>query len=121
MAKMGPSAIALAFCLVTAHAAGDEPTPAPATPSSNASQADALFQEGKRLFEAGKIAEACGRFAESDALDPTVSALGLLAGCHEQQGKLIMAWKEYRETERRANATGDTRAAFARDRAAALE
>jgi len=121
MAKIAPSAIALALCLLTAHAAADEPTPAPTAPPSNAERADALFQEGKRLFEAGKIAEACGRFAESDALDPTVSALGLLAGCHERQGKLVAAWKEYREAERRGSATGDTRAAFARDRAAALE
>src|SRR5262245_9529459 len=93
-------ALTLALGLVAAGANADEP-PAPSTTE----RADALFKEGKSLFEAGNFAEACGRFAESDALDPTVSTLGLLAGCHEQQGRLATAWKEYLETAKRADAT----------------
>jgi hypothetical protein len=110
------AALTLSLCLAAAPGFADDPPPA-----SAAERADALFQEGKRLFEARSFAEACGRFAQSDALDPSVSALGLLAGCHEQQGRLATAWKEYLETAKRADATSDSRGSFARERAAALE
>src|SRR6185437_8044147 len=53
--------------------------------------------------------------------DPTVSALGLLAACREQQGKLVAAWRAYRETAQRADAGHDSRGDFARQRAASLE
>jgi hypothetical protein len=92
----------------------------PATPAE-ASRAEALFQEGKRLMEQGQLAKACEVLAASDALDPTVSTLGLLAGCHEEQGRIASAWKEYRATAERAQAANDDRAAFALSRAAQLE
>ncbi|MFT3770220.1 MAG: hypothetical protein QM820_32730 [Minicystis sp.] len=100
--------------------AADPPAQAPA-PAADASKADALFQEGKRLFEQNNLAAACNLLARSDALDPSVGALGLLAACHEQQGKLAAALREYRETARRAEAARDARGEFARQRAAALD
>lgn len=96
-------------------------TPARAEPPRDPARADALFQEGKGLLETGKVAQACERLTQSDALDPTVSALGLLAGCHEQQGRVATAWKEYLVAAKRAEATKDERGAFAQGRAAALE
>lgn len=90
-------------------------------PASAQTEADALFQEGKRLFEAGQYAEACAKLARSDALDPTIGSLGLLAGCHEHEGRTATAWREYQITAERAEAAGDERVKFARERAAALE
>jgi hypothetical protein len=98
----------------------EAPKPQAPPPSEAAAKADALFQEGKRLLEAGSFDPACALLAQSDALDPTVSALGLLAACHEQQGKLATAWREYQETARRAADAHDERGDFAKQRAAAL-
>ncbi len=50
-----------------------------------------------------------------------MSALGLLAACREQQGRLVAAWRAYRETTQRADATHDARGDFSRQRAASLE
>lgn len=100
----------------------DSAGPPVATPApTREERAEALFQEGKRLFEAGEYAAACAKLAESDALDPTISTLGLLAGCHEREGRLATAWQEYLTTAERAARAGDSRADFARERAAALE
>jgi hypothetical protein len=98
-------------------------SPAPASPPAVAGEtarAEALFQEGKRLLEQGKTDAACTLLAQSDAAEPAVSTLGLLAACHEQQGRLATASREYRETVRRATAAGDSRGEFARQRAAEL-
>lgn len=130
MVKGNSLAIVLASMLaLVPHAArADEPpaetppveTPAE-TPPPEMSRADALFQEGKQLLEQGKFLEACDKLAESDALDPAIGTLGLLAACHEQQGRTATAWREYGETAARAEAVGDERAAFARERVKALE
>ena len=85
------------------------------------SRADVLFAEGKQLMEQGKFVEACDKLAESDALDPAIGTLGLLATCHEQQGRIATAWREYSQTAARADAVADERGTFARERAKALE
>lgn len=92
----------------------------PAVAGGDGARADALFQDGKRLLEQGKTDEACTLLAHSDAIEPAVSTLGLLAACHEQQGRIATAVKEYRETARRAAAAGDSRGEFAQQRAVAL-
>jgi tetratricopeptide (TPR) repeat protein len=97
-----------------------EPAPA-AAPTPEAARAEALFQEGKSLLDAGRTAEACDKLAQSDKLDPGIGSLGLLAACHEAEGRIATAWREYQETATRAEAANDERAAFARERAAALE
>jgi hypothetical protein len=86
-----------------------------------AKQAEASFEEGKRLLKDGQVALACGKLDESERLDPSLGTLGLLATCHEQQGRLATAYREYRETARVAHATGDEREAVARQRADAIE
>jgi hypothetical protein len=85
------------------------------------SRADALFTEGKQLMEQGKFVEACDKLAMSDSLDPAIGTLGLLATCHEQQGRIATAWREYSQTAARADAVADERGTFARERAKALE
>jgi len=84
-------------------------------------KAEELFQEGKKQFEANNFQEACSKLAQSEQLDPAIGTLGLLAACHEKQGKIATAWSEYRETQDRARKAGDTREAYAKERAEALE
>ena len=65
--------------------------PAAADPAAG----EALFREGRRLFDQGKIAEACAKFADSQALDASSGTLLNLADCHEEQGKTATAWAEF--------------------------
>jgi hypothetical protein len=83
--------------------------------------ADALFKEGRQLYDARRFEEACTKLAESDRLRPTVNTVGLLAACHEELGMLASAWREYQAAAKRARAAKDEREAFARERAAALD
>src|SRR5215472_4011124 len=75
--------------------------------------ADDLFREGRSLMKAGKAAEACGKFAESDRLDPQLGTHLNLAVCHETVGKTASAWIEFGEVLDRAQPSGQD-AAFAR-------
>ncbi|MDC3956457.1 hypothetical protein KEG38_21535 [Polyangium jinanense] len=111
------------LALVPAAARADEEPrlTSPADPTAAATLAETLFQDGKRLLEQGAFVEACTKLAQSDALDPAIGTLGLLAACHEQEGRTATAWREYGETARRAEAVNDERGAFARQRASALE
>ena len=113
--------LVLAALLAASASSRAEAQPAAAPAIDPARRADALFQEGKILLEQGRFDEACDRLAQSETLDPTVSTLGLLAGCHEQQGRIATAYKEYIATAKRAEAASDSRAEFARQRAAVLE
>jgi hypothetical protein len=70
---------------------------------SDAATAQALFEEGRALLQAGKTAQACPKLAESHRLDPGTGALLALALCHEREGKLASAWAEFNEVQGRAN------------------
>jgi hypothetical protein len=78
--------------------------------------AQSLFKEGRTLMTAGKTAEACDKFAESDRLDPEIGTHLNLAMCHETLGKTASAWVEFGEVADRATAAHDAaRSQFARD------
>ena len=77
-----------AFCmLVTARAFADD----------NHVGAEALFDEGLRLFDQGKVADACPKFAASYKLDPASGTLLNLGRCYEKMNKTASAWIAYRD------------------------
>ena len=90
--------------------------------TSSTAAAEALFQEGRALFEQGKFAEACPRLAESQRLDPATGTLLALALCQEGLGKLASAWAAFTDVEGRSLREGrDDRVKIAREHAAALK
>jgi hypothetical protein len=85
------------------------------------SRADAFFQEGVKLLEAGRTHEACVLFEQSLRLDPAPGTLQNLAICHEEEGRTATAHAEFEELARQAAADGQkAREALGRQRAAAL-
>jgi hypothetical protein len=83
--------------------------------------AQSLFDEGRRLMDAGRYDQACPRFADSQRLDPGGGTVLNLALCYEKQGALALASSTYGEalslaiSEHRAE-----REQFARERIVAL-
>jgi hypothetical protein len=75
------------------------------TPEDRAA-AEVLFREAKALAEGGNFPEACGKFGESQRLDPQIGTLLYLATCHEQQGKTATAWIEFTDARTQAEAAG---------------
>jgi len=82
--------------------------------------AQSLFDDAKRLLDAGKTDQACPKFAESLRLDPTLGTRLNLARCYEVQGKTASAYAQYKDVVRTAG-TDTKRAGIAKDRIAALE
>ena len=70
-------------------------------------QAEALFRQGKALLAAGKTAEACAAFEESQKVDPTVSTLLNEASCREKNGQLASAWGLFLDAERQTRGATD--------------
>jgi hypothetical protein len=79
-----------------------------------------LLQRGKDEIQAENVDKACATFSEAEAMAPSVDSIGLIAACHEKQGKLATAHREYLETAERAAKANDDRETAAREFAAAL-
>lgn len=87
----------------------------------NAAAAEALFQDGRALYEQGRYAEACSKLAESHRLDPATGTLLTLALCREGEGKLASAWTAFVDVQGRARREGrEDRERIATQRAGAI-
>ncbi len=96
--------------------------PSRAAADDAAASAEALFQDAKRLSEAGDYAHACPKLEESQRLDPGMGTLFRLADCYEHVGRTASAWAAFREVAASAkNANQQARAEDAKKRADALE
>jgi len=80
-----------------------------------------LFDAAERALAAGKVAEACPKYAESYRLDPQLGVLLHWADCLERDGKLATAYARFRDAEELATRRGDARQAFALSRIRSLE
>jgi hypothetical protein len=84
--------------------------------------AEALFLEAKKLAAAGKLAEACPKFAESNRLDRGAGTLIHLADCYAKNGQSASAWATFKDAASAAQALGRADwQKLATQRAAALE
>jgi hypothetical protein len=97
------------------------PAGARAEPKGDVARADALFNAGKALLDAGQYADACAKFAQSKQLAPGLGVTLYLADCYERIGRTASAWTEFRSAEGLARERNDKRADVARGRAQALE
>jgi hypothetical protein len=66
-----------------------------------------LFRQGRDLLAAGKVAEACSAFEESQKLEPAVTTLFNLAGCREKLGQFATAWGLFLDTARQTRSAAD--------------
>lgn len=95
---------------------------APSARAASEAAAEALFREARRLMEAGEIDQACKKFAESLAIDPSTGTLLNLATCHAKQGKTATAWAEFSKALDDADKErDDERVEYARAEIARLE
>jgi serine/threonine-protein kinase len=108
--RVAAGVLAAAAAPVLPAAAQDRPT------------AEVLFEQGRRLQEQGRDAEACARFEESQRLDPAVGTLLNLGVCYEKLGRTASAWAALRDASARAALAGEQRRAeAARAKADSLE
>jgi serine/threonine-protein kinase len=84
--------------------------------------AQALFEQGKELIAAGRHAEACAKFDESQRLDPGIGTQFNLADCYEKVGRFASAYTLYVDVAARSKVAGQAqRETIARERAEALK
>jgi hypothetical protein len=84
--------------------------------------AEAIFEQGKQLMQAGDFARACTKFEASQKLDQGIGTLLYLADCYEKLGRTASAWATFKEAASVAGAQGqETRQKLAVQRARALE
>lgn len=95
---MTPRAIVAAAAVVTVLAASG---------AAHATEADRLFQLGRRASEMGKFATACSLFRESYRLEPAVGTLLNLGDCEEQQNHVAAALDYYQDALSRLGVTDD--------------
>jgi hypothetical protein len=82
-------------------------------------EAEAMFDEGVKLFNAGKIGEACDAFEASNTIEARAGTLVRLGECREKNHQLASAWSAYKDALVRVK--DPKKKAFATKRVAELE
>jgi len=82
--------------------------------------AQVLFDEGRKLMDQGKYAQACPKLESSQKLDPGAGTLLNLAACYEKNGQTASAWVTYTDAATASQDRHPDWAQKARERAAAL-
>src|SRR5262245_59390034 len=75
--------------------------------AQEATIAEQLFREGKRLLAEGRTEQACKAFEGSYRKDAAITTLLNLADCRERNGQNATAWGYFVEVERRTRAKPD--------------
>lgn len=83
-----------------------EPGAARADEAPSVAAATLLFDEGVKLMDSGRAAEACPKLARSQALAPSGGTLLALGECYEKTGRVASAWLAFREAATRAAGAG---------------
>jgi hypothetical protein len=87
--------------------------------------AQSLYDEAKKLVAAGKVADACPKFEESQRLDPTPVTEFYLADCYDRTGRTASAWTTFLDLAASEHKIGGRKSVererVARERARALE
>jgi hypothetical protein len=94
--------IRLAISLAAATAAL-----APRSVCAGSADADALFEEGKRLMAKGEFAQACEKFEASDRIDQASGTELNLGRCRDKNGQQASAWVAYLKAAATANHEGN--------------
>src|SRR5215472_3170324 len=116
LGRTAPAFLTAVILVTMAGSAAAQPAP------SDVALAESLFREGRQLINAGKTSEACGKFAESERLDPQIGTELNLALCHEKEGKTASAWGEFNDVAQQATLPADKdRGEFARRHASDIE
>lgn len=119
-------AVAAASSLAPRALADETPAAAPSAPApretSKKAVAQELFDQGLKLIEEGKLAEACPKLAASNKAEWAPGTTFQLADCYERTGRLASAWALYLECEPhfRNRNPPDQRADLAEQRADSL-
>src|SRR4051812_11784859 len=89
-ASIAAISIACRFVVVVVSLAGSPRAYA------QSAEAEAMFDEGKRLMTERKLAQACEAFEASNRIEPRAGTLILLGDCCEQNQQLASAWSAYK-------------------------
>lgn len=88
--------------------------------AGDSAAASRLFEEARRLRDAGNLAEACPKFEASYDADPQLGALMNLADCLERDGRLASAYGRWGDSIELASRRADDRVEYARERREAV-
>lgn len=83
--------------------------------------AERLFEDGRKLLAAGRVAEACDAFDASYRADANLSTLMNLASCRKQNGQLATAWGHFVTASHQAAGRADRAKLLARAAAESAE
>jgi hypothetical protein len=88
----------------------------------NEVEADRVFREARELLKQGKYDEACPKLEQSHRLDPALGTLLNLGVCYEEWGRVVSAWRVYRQVQIQAHEHAQfERETLAQERISALE